>query len=88
MDYRNSYITSLRDLSQSGKTMDTAALFPVPIELFDVIDDDNGDPNDYLQKITDNCRENMQESSRALFYLQVGSIASSCAVASFTVNHL
>jgi hypothetical protein len=51
--------------------MDTAALFPVPIDLFEVIDEENGDPNDYLQNITNNCQANMQETSRALFYLQV-----------------
>lgn len=68
----NSYISSLNTLSKSGKTMDESAMFNVPIELLELIDQSNHySPEDYLNTILLNCDESANEIAERIYYLKV-----------------
>lgn len=53
--------------------MDSAALFPVPLDIFQVLDDEIGNPDQYLQKIVKESNDRMNETARTLYYLKVKS---------------
>jgi hypothetical protein len=54
--------------------MDSAGLFPVPVDLLEVIDDENGNPDNYLHQIINSCDDKAHEVSRTIYYLKVNRI--------------
>ncbi len=51
--------------------MDSAALFPVPVDIFHVLDDETGNPDQYLQKLVNESNDRMNEVARTVYYLKV-----------------
>jgi hypothetical protein len=70
-DSRNRFTSSLNDLLQVGKTMDTSSMFDVPIEMLEFLEGDISNPELYQYMVYEEAEARATAFAERVLYLQV-----------------
>jgi hypothetical protein len=70
-DPRNRFTSSLNDLLQVGKTMDTSSMFDVPIEMLEFLEGDISNPELYQYMVYEEAEARATAFAERVLYLQV-----------------
>jgi len=73
--HRNAMVESLRQMYEEASSMDESSLFPLPLGLFEHIDDlDRNNPETYQFKMIEDCNYRTDNVLRRVSALEVSNI--------------